>query len=88
MRRTCLLYTSCARLGIDITVITPPGYEPDAGILRQAEGFARRNGCQVQVTNELEAGLQGAEAVYTDEMCIRDRTSREAVGLVLVCRMQ
>jgi ornithine carbamoyltransferase len=34
--------------------------------LRQAEGFARRNGCQVRVTNELEAGLQGAEAVYTD----------------------
>jgi ornithine carbamoyltransferase len=60
------LMLDCARLGIDITVITPPGYEPDAGILRQAEGFARRNGCQVRVTNELEAGLQGAEAVYTD----------------------
>jgi ornithine carbamoyltransferase len=60
------LMLDCARLGIDITVITPPGYEPDAGILRQAEGFARRNGCQVQVMNELEAGLQGAEAVYTD----------------------
>ena len=60
------LMLDCARLGLDITVITPPGYEPDAGILRQAEGFARRNVCQVQVTNELEAGLRGADAVYTD----------------------
>ncbi|MGD0579361.1 MAG: ornithine carbamoyltransferase [Bryobacteraceae bacterium] len=60
------LLLDCARLGIDITVITPPGYEPDEGILRQAEGFARRNGCQVSVTNELEEGLQGAAAVYTD----------------------
>jgi|SRR5208283_874095 len=55
-----------ARLGMDLTVITPPGYEPDAGIFRQAEGFARRNGCHVHISNDLEEGLRGAEAVYTD----------------------
>ena len=60
------LLLDCARLGMDLTVITPPGYEPDAGIFRQAEGFARRNGCQVRISNDLEDGLRGAEAVYTD----------------------
>ena len=60
------LMLNCARLGVDTTVVTPMGYEPDTGILRKAKDFARRSGCQVRVTSELEEGLQGAEAVYTD----------------------
>jgi ornithine carbamoyltransferase len=60
------LMLDCARLGTDIAVITPPKYEPNEGILRQAEGFAQRNGCKIQVTNDLAEGLKGAEAVYTD----------------------
>jgi len=60
------LMLDAARLGMDIAVITPPKYEPNADILRQAEGFAKRNACKVQVTNDLAAGLQNAEAVYTD----------------------
>jgi ornithine carbamoyltransferase len=60
------LMLDCARLGTDIAVITPPKYEPNEGILRQAEGFAQRNGCRIQVTNELAEGLKDADAVYTD----------------------
>ena len=60
------LMLDCARLGADIAVITPPKYEPNSDILRQAEGFAQRNGCRIQVTNELAEGLKDADAVYTD----------------------
>jgi len=60
------LMLDCARLGVDISVITPNGYEPNPGILALAESFARKNDCHVTVTNELEEGLNGAEAVYTD----------------------
>jgi len=60
------LMLDCARLGADIAIITPPKYEPNEGILRQAEGFAQRNGCTVQVTNDLAEGLKDAAAVYTD----------------------
>jgi ornithine carbamoyltransferase len=60
------LMLDCARLGANIAVITPPKYEPNEGILRQAEGFAQRNGCRIQVTNELAEGLKDADAVYTD----------------------
>ncbi len=60
------LMLDCARLGADIAIITPPKYEPNSDILRQAEGFAQRNGCTVQVTNDLAEGLKNADAVYTD----------------------
>jgi ornithine carbamoyltransferase len=60
------LMLDCARLGADIAVITPPKYEPNEGILRQAEGFAQRNGCTIQITSELAEGLKDADAVYTD----------------------
>jgi len=60
------LMLDCARLGADIAVITPPKYEPNEGILGQARGFAQRNGCTIQVTNDLAEGLSNADAVYTD----------------------
>jgi ornithine carbamoyltransferase len=55
-----------SRLGMHVTVITPPGYEPDSGILAKAREFAASNACSVQVTNDLASGLSQAEAVYTD----------------------
>jgi ornithine carbamoyltransferase len=55
-----------ARLGLNVTVVTPQGYEPDAGIVEHAKGFANANGSGIRVTNDLESGLDGAAAVYTD----------------------
>jgi ornithine carbamoyltransferase len=55
-----------SRLGIDVAVVTPQGYEPKADIVAAARGFAAESGCGVTVTNDLEEGLRGAHAVYTD----------------------
>jgi len=40
----------------------PPGYEPDAEILKRA----RKNGAQVMVTASVEEAVRDADAVYTD----------------------
>lgn len=60
------LMLDCARLGVNFTCITPPGYEPSAEIVANARVFAAKTGAGISVTNEIETGLASAEAVYTD----------------------
>ena len=52
-----------ARVPINVAVVCPVGYEPDAEIL----AFARREAKgEIVVTHDLEAGLKDTDAVYTD----------------------
>lgn len=60
------LMLDAARLGLDFVCITPPGYEPDPGIVEQARQFAVGTGAMIEVTGDLREGLRGAGAVYTD----------------------
>jgi ornithine carbamoyltransferase len=60
------LMLDAARLGLHFTCITPPGYEPNATVVAAARDFAQATGARILVTTEIEAGLAGAEAVYTD----------------------
>lgn len=52
-----------AKVGMDLTLVCPPGYEPDARLV--AESQAEAQGAIV-VTNDIEAGVRNADAVYTD----------------------
>lgn len=60
------LMLDAARLGLHFTCITPPGYEPSETVVAAARKFAEATGARILVTTEIEAGLAGAEAVYTD----------------------
>jgi len=60
------LMLDAARLGLDFVCITPPGYEPDPGIVEKAREFAVETGALIEVANNVEEGLRGAGAVYTD----------------------
>jgi ornithine carbamoyltransferase len=60
-----LMLTSL-RLGMDFALACPAGYEPNPDIVDQAEGLAVVSGASLVVTNEAEAALDGAHAVYTD----------------------
>ncbi len=64
---TChsLLHTA-ARLGAHISVCSPEGYEPNARVVSEAMLIARETGSDIQITNDVELGVKGADAVYTD----------------------
>ncbi|GGI68293.1 MULTISPECIES: ornithine carbamoyltransferase [Deinococcus] len=47
--------------GTDVTVVTPVGYEPNAGVLMDAV----KAGVTISLTNDL-AAVQGADVLYTD----------------------
>jgi ornithine carbamoyltransferase len=60
------LMLDSARLGMNFVCVTPQGYEADEGIVARAREFALETGASIETTNDLEAGLAKAEAVYTD----------------------
>jgi ornithine carbamoyltransferase len=55
-----------ARLGMHISVATPPGYEPDRSVVSQALEFAKQSRSRIEITHSALAAVEGAAAVYTD----------------------
>jgi len=55
-----------SRLGMDCSIATPAGYEPNVGIVEQAKALAAESGARIEVTNDPIAAVHGANAVYTD----------------------
>lgn len=60
-----LIY-GCAKVGLNITLGCPKGYEPKSEVVTQAKEDARRNGSAVRVVNDPQEAVQGADAIYTD----------------------
>jgi ornithine carbamoyltransferase len=60
------LMLSASRLGADVVIATPPGYQPNPDIVGQAEGLAAASGASVTVTTDPEEAVANANAVYTD----------------------
>jgi ornithine carbamoyltransferase len=60
-----LIY-GCSKVGMDIALACPKGYEPDSEVVSKAKEEAKRNGCAVKVTNDPKEAVRGADVVYTD----------------------
>jgi ornithine carbamoyltransferase len=60
------LFYGCSKVGINITLGCPKGYEPNPGVVSQAEKEAERTGTKVKVTNDPKEAVKGADIVYTD----------------------
>ena len=52
--------------GCNLTLATPAGHEPLAWVVARAKEEAARRGCQIELTDDPRAAVQGADAVYTD----------------------
>ena len=59
-----LMY-GAALVGMNMTVITPEGYEPLAEVTQKAREVGATTGSRITVTNDLSAAA-GADALYTD----------------------
>jgi ornithine carbamoyltransferase len=60
-----LIY-GCSKVGMDIALACPKGYEPDSEVVSKAKEEAKRNGCVVKVTNDPKEAVRGTDVVYTD----------------------
>jgi ornithine carbamoyltransferase len=60
------LLIGCSLVGMNISVGTPRGYEPNEEIVRIAEQYAKLGGSEVAVLNDPVQAVKGADVVYTD----------------------
>ena len=60
------LLLAAPRVGMNIAVATPPGFEPNAEIVNMAQGGARDAGVKIEVTQDPIAAATDASAIYTD----------------------
>lgn len=60
------LMLTAAKLGAHCTVATPSGYEPNEDIVIRAKAIAAETGGSITLTNDVNAAVTGADAIYTD----------------------
>lgn len=60
------LMMGAAKLGIDMSIATPEGYEPDEDIVQQTMAAAEETGAKIVVCRDPKEAIQGANFIYTD----------------------
>ncbi|NMB97529.1 MAG: ornithine carbamoyltransferase [Clostridiaceae bacterium] len=60
------LLHGCAKVGMDISVATPPNFECDNTIVAEAGEDASLSGSKIVLTNDPAEAIQDADVVYTD----------------------
>jgi ornithine carbamoyltransferase len=60
-----LLY-GCSKVGMNITLACPKGYEPHPEVVLKAKEEGKISGCIVKVTKDPKEAARGADIIYTD----------------------
>ncbi|MCK9478238.1 MAG: ornithine carbamoyltransferase [Firmicutes bacterium] len=60
------LAEGCAKAGMVFSVANPKGYECNESIIEQAKHDASETGGKIEVTNDPQKAVFGADAIYTD----------------------
>src|SRR3989304_1048017 len=64
-----------ARLGVNVTVACPKGYEPNPVALGDAKDDARATGAHIEVVHDPSEGVRNADVIYTDVWASMEITS-------------
>jgi len=60
------LMVACAKVGINLNIATPEGYEPQEGVVKLAQGFAQEKGIKISITSSPEEMVENADVIYSD----------------------
>ncbi len=60
------LLVGCSKVGMDISVAHPEGYEPYAEAVGLAGEFSKSSGSKIELTTEPEVASKDADVIYTD----------------------
>ncbi len=72
------LIEACVKAGMHISLACPPGYEPDAGIMREAKLAASQTSSEVRLSNDPGKAVTNADIVYTDVWASMGQESEHA----------
>ena len=73
------LIQACVKVGMDISIATPKGYEPDAEIVNEALEVAAVTGSKITLSNDPLVAAQDADVLYTDVWASMGRETEQNV---------
>ncbi len=72
------LIEACVKTAVHVSLACPPGYEPDAGIMREAGQTAGQSGSELKLSNDPVKAVKDADIVYTDVWASMGQESEHA----------
>ena len=72
-----------AKVGMEIRVATPAGFEPDGEVVSRASEFARETGGKVVLEADPRSAVSGADVIYTDVWASMGQEDEREVRLPL-----
>ena len=72
------LIQACVKAGMNISLACPPGYEPDATVVQQANIEANRTGSLLEILPDPFAAVTDADFVYTDVWASMGQEAQQA----------
>jgi len=60
------LMIGAAKIGMDFTAVAPKELFPEEALVAEMRKIAKKSGSIIEITSDIDAGLKGADAVYTD----------------------
>jgi ornithine carbamoyltransferase len=60
------LLLGCTLVGMNISAACPKGYGPNAEIVKQAQKNAAKSGAKLEILNDPQKAVAGADVIYTD----------------------
>ena len=72
------LIAGASILGVDISIGSPKGHEPNAKIIEKAKKMASGNGSRIEIFSDPKKAVEGADIVYTDVWVSMGEESQKA----------
>ncbi len=60
------LMCAAAKVGLNMKIATPKGYEPAKEMVKIVKKFAEASGAKIEISNDPKAAARGADVIYTD----------------------
>lgn len=60
------LMVACAKMGLNFTACAPKELFPEESLVEECKKIAAENGCTVTLTEDVKAGTNNADVIYTD----------------------
>ena len=82
------LLIGCSQMGVHFTIVAPPSLSPATEHVEWAQTMGARTGAKILVTSDVEAGVKGADAVYTDVWVSMGEEEKSAERIALLSPYQ
>ena len=60
------LMIACSKVGLNLNIATPKGYEPDKNILAKTQSQAEKLGAKIKILKSPEEAVKGVQVIYSD----------------------